>query len=269
MCKAKAKEEPPCLYTEERARGDYNARLGYGTDQGRWLVEQVCGQPPRQPRPPLCYRPAGSLHRGRLLHCRRWEARRPTWCAEKASRHSGSSMTRTTCHRRHHCSGRRRMGRPPCSRPGRARRSSCRRSPRSPRTTRRIRRLSAASQACCDELADFNPTPTPNPDPDSNPSPHSNVHQAYCDEIADFSPAPNPKPNVHQACCSSSCASASGCSPGSRAPASRSGARRSYRPPRQCAGGTGLCWSGVHRALGWPASRCWQKANAKGLVFVY
>ena len=41
MCKAKAKEEPPCLYTEERARGDYNARLGYGTDQGRWLLEQV------------------------------------------------------------------------------------------------------------------------------------------------------------------------------------------------------------------------------------
>tara|TARA_B100000795_G_scaffold205753_1_gene159250 strand:+ start:137 stop:247 length:111 start_codon:yes stop_codon:yes gene_type:complete len=34
MCKAKEKEEPPpCLYTEETARGDYNARLGYGTDQ--------------------------------------------------------------------------------------------------------------------------------------------------------------------------------------------------------------------------------------------
>ena len=68
MCKAKEKEEPPpCLYTEETARGDYNARLGYGTDQvtslglgvglrestptltapypttdqGRWLVEQA------------------------------------------------------------------------------------------------------------------------------------------------------------------------------------------------------------------------------------
>jgi hypothetical protein len=44
MCKAKEKEEPPCLYTEETARGDYNARLGYGTDQGRWLVEQVRGR---------------------------------------------------------------------------------------------------------------------------------------------------------------------------------------------------------------------------------
>ena len=31
MCKQKEKEDPP----------DYNARLGYGTDQGRWLVEQV------------------------------------------------------------------------------------------------------------------------------------------------------------------------------------------------------------------------------------
>ena len=45
MCKAKAKEEPPCLYTEERARGDYNARLGYGTDQGRWLGQQLSGAP--------------------------------------------------------------------------------------------------------------------------------------------------------------------------------------------------------------------------------
>lgn len=29
------------LYSEEQAKNDYNARLGYGTDQGRWLVEQV------------------------------------------------------------------------------------------------------------------------------------------------------------------------------------------------------------------------------------
>lgn len=34
MCKAKDKEDPP----------DYNARLGYGTDQGRWLVDQVGGK---------------------------------------------------------------------------------------------------------------------------------------------------------------------------------------------------------------------------------
>lgn len=29
------------LYSEEQAKSDYNARLGYGTDQGRWLVQQV------------------------------------------------------------------------------------------------------------------------------------------------------------------------------------------------------------------------------------
>ena len=57
MCKVK-KEEPPCLYTEETARGDYNARLGYGTDQGRWLVEQVRGR-----RLPLRGRLVFFLHR--------------------------------------------------------------------------------------------------------------------------------------------------------------------------------------------------------------
>ena len=34
-----AHEKPTTLYSEERAKGDYNARLGYGTDQGRWLEE--------------------------------------------------------------------------------------------------------------------------------------------------------------------------------------------------------------------------------------
>ena len=29
------------LYSEEQAKSDYNARLGYGTDAGRWLMEQV------------------------------------------------------------------------------------------------------------------------------------------------------------------------------------------------------------------------------------
>eukprot|EP00320_Phaeocystis_rex_P015076 CAMPEP_0119078566 /NCGR_PEP_ID=MMETSP1178-20130426/101625_1 /TAXON_ID=33656 /ORGANISM="unid sp, Strain CCMP2000" /LENGTH=192 /DNA_ID=CAMNT_0007061019 /DNA_START=60 /DNA_END=639 /DNA_ORIENTATION=+ len=44
------------MYSEAQAKEDYNARLGYGTDQGRWLVDQVGGKetevvrrPARQP----------------------------------------------------------------------------------------------------------------------------------------------------------------------------------------------------------------------------
>ena len=64
MCKAKDKEDPP----------DYNARLGYGTDQGRWLVDQVGGKetevvrrPSRQPsrafHDPNDMAPAAPMHR--------------------------------------------------------------------------------------------------------------------------------------------------------------------------------------------------------------
>ena len=44
------------MYSEAKAKEDYNARLGYGTDQGRWLVDQLGGKetevvrrPSRQP----------------------------------------------------------------------------------------------------------------------------------------------------------------------------------------------------------------------------
>ena len=54
MCEQEPEKET--LYSEEQAKGDYNARLGYGTDQGRWLVKelgdkesQAARRPSRQP----------------------------------------------------------------------------------------------------------------------------------------------------------------------------------------------------------------------------